>query len=337
MDSEKTRPQEPAGAERPAAGVCTPRDGSKKGRPFFFGIDGGGTYSRIAIINAEGKVLAQAEAGSTNIYSVTREEVFDNLSGLINGVLKNAGLRKGDLSGGCVGSAGLGRPGEKKIFREFFDALLSPGFPVKFCPDGEILLCGGLRGLEGYCLIAGTGSVALGRSAGGRIVRAGGLGYMLGDEGAAAWIGKNAIARTLRSLEGRDIATAMLPKILAFCKLGESFDLIQYVHHDADKAMIASLAPVVTAAAREGDPLALDILHTGAEELVLLVKSVIAQSPWIRKQILVLAGGAIEHDEILSGKLRELLAKELPALSLGEPQGSALEGACILALEQAFP
>ncbi|GHT64925.1 N-acetylglucosamine kinase [Spirochaetia bacterium] len=300
---------------------------------FYFGIDGGGTHSRLALINGAGEILARTEAGSTNIYSVKKEEVFENLSGLLKDALRESGLKKEAIAAGCLGSAGLGREGERKIFREFFDVILSPETPVKLCTDGEILLCGGLGSLEGYCLIAGTGSVAWGRSADGRLVRSGGLGYMLGDEGAAAWIGRTAIARSLRSLEGRDLPTAMMPVILEACKREQAPELIQYVHHDADKAQIAALAPVVTAAARNGDPLALDILNTGAAELVLLVRSVREQSPWIKNQALVLAGGVIEHDEILTRILRESLSKEFPRLSVGSPKGSALEGACMLAKE----
>jgi N-acetylglucosamine kinase-like BadF-type ATPase len=298
---------------------------------FFFGIDGGGTRSRIAIVDGAGKILAREEGGSTNIYSVSPEEVRENLGALLEKGLAAASLEKSALAAGCIGSAGLRGPGERALFRGFFDGLLEPGLPVKFCTDGEILLVGGLGGAEGYCLISGTGSIALGRSRDGRLVRAGGLGYLLGDEGSAAWIGRTAAARVLRGLEGRDMESALLPALLSAAGLGEAADLVRYVHRDAGKAAVAALAPVVTAAARNGDPLARDILHTGAAELALLVKSVRAQSPWIGVRELVLAGGALEHDEVLTGKLRELLAAEAPELRIRSPERSALEGACILA------
>jgi N-acetylglucosamine kinase-like BadF-type ATPase len=297
---------------------------------YYFGIDGGGTHSRLAITNREGRILARAEAGSTNIYSAPKEEVFQNLRSLLDSGLKAAGLGKEDLAAGCVGSAGLGREAERRVFRNFFDAFLGAA-PVKLCGDGEILLCGGLEDLEGYCLIAGTGSLALGRSRDGRLARAGGLGYMLGDEGSAAWIGKTAIARLLRGLEGRDLPSSMLGAVLEKTGLPQAEDLIRYVHLDADKAQVASLAPLVTAAARKGDPLALDILRAGAAELALLVKSVLEKSPWIENRTLALAGGVIEHDEVLTGKLREALAAGFPGLRVTEPRGSALEGACLLA------
>jgi N-acetylglucosamine kinase-like BadF-type ATPase len=299
---------------------------------FFFGIDGGGTHSRLAVVDQDRKVLARAEAGSTNIYSVTKDEVRANLESLLDKGLKTAGLGKEDIAAGCLGSAGLGREKDRELFREFFRAILGET-PVQLCTDGEILLCGGLDSLEGYCLIAGTGSVALGRTAGGELVRSGGFGYMLGDEGAAAWIGKTAIARSLRSAEGRDLPTTMMEEILRAAGLEQSADLIRFVHHDADKAEVAALAPIVTGAARKGDALALDILDAGAAELTLLVKSVLERSPQIKNKALVLAGGVIEHDKIVTGKLQESLAEKFPYLAVTKPSGSALDGACLLAMK----
>jgi N-acetylglucosamine kinase-like BadF-type ATPase len=300
-------------------------------KKYYFGIDGGGTHSRIALTDGSGKVLALSEAGSTNIYSVSKDEVFKNISKLLDSAIKAAGIEKTSLAAGCIGSAGLGREGERKAFGMFFDTLLGPDFPVSLCNDGEILLCGALNGLEGYCLIAGTGSIALGRSLDGRIVRAGGHGYLLGDEGSASWTGKTAIARILRSAENRDLSTNMLGPVLSAAGLSEIGDLIKYVHHDADKAKIGALAPVVTAAGRMGDPLALDILHKGADELALLVKCVIDQSPYIKRKEIALAGGVMEHDEIVANRLKEILAGEFPDLAVFHPKGTALEGACMIA------
>ena len=302
---------------------------------YFFGIEGGGTFSRIALTDGEGNVLASSEGGSTNIYSVSKAEVFDNLSLLLETVLKSAEIEEEDLTAGCIGGSGIGRETERVLFREFFDIILEPDFPVTICNDGEILLCGGLDKLEGYCLIAGTGSIALGRAAKGDLVRAGGHGYLLGDEGSAAWIGKAAIARTFRSLENRDLATDMAGAILNAAGLAKIEDFINYVHYSADKAKVATLAPVVTDAARKGDTLALDILRIGAEELALLVKSVIGQSPWINNKELLLAGGVMKNDEVLTGILKENLLRDFPELVISTPKGTALQGACMLAINMA--
>ncbi|MCL2006652.1 MAG: hypothetical protein FWG77_01070 [Treponema sp.] len=297
----------------------------------IFGIDGGGTHSRLILKDGTGKVLARSDAGSTNIYSISKDEVFANISILIESALNTAGIKGGDLKAGCFAGAGLGRQGEQDLFREYIKTLLCSNIPIKVCTDAEALLCGGLNGLEGYCLIAGTGSVAMGRSADGRLVRAGGHGYMLGDEGSAAWMGRTAIARILRSLEGRDLSSNMLAMLLEKTGLNEAGDFIRYVHHDADKAKIAELAPIIGSSAASGDALALDILRRGAEELLLLVKSVIEQSPWIKNKELILAGGVLDNNKIFAEKLQNILAKTIPDLLVSGPKGTALEGACLLA------
>ncbi|HAB26036.1 MAG TPA: N-acetylglucosamine kinase, partial [Pantoea sp.] len=36
--------------------------------PYYLGIDGGGTRCRARLIDAQGKVLAQAEGGPANVF-----------------------------------------------------------------------------------------------------------------------------------------------------------------------------------------------------------------------------------------------------------------------------
>ncbi|MFA7118327.1 MAG: BadF/BadG/BcrA/BcrD ATPase family protein [Sphaerochaetaceae bacterium] len=295
------------------------------GHAGFFGIDGGGTKSRIRIIDATGNTLAQGIGGSTNIYSVSSQTVFDNLKTLLEAAVNQTTDMQ--LAGGCIGSAGLSRDPEKKLFSSFFQQLI-PNVPVKLCSDGEILLCGGLLANEGYCLIGGTGSLALGREKEGTIHRAGGYGYLLGDEGSAWWIAHEALSRSLRSAERRDLPTSMLSALLEACALKDPSELIEYVHHIAGKADIARLAPIVTTFALQGDKLANDILEKGTEELVKLVESV--QNESIGNHELVLAGGVLEHDQVVLRLLKQRLALRLPHLEIIKAKGTALDGACLL-------
>ncbi len=293
---------------------------------FVFGIDGGGTRSRLAVCDGEGQVVHRAEGGSTNIYSASPDAVRNNLRELLTPLARSPLF--GRIAAGCIGSAGLAREAEREQIGSFLREFL-PDTPLHLCSDGEILLCGGLRSLEGYALISGTGSLALSRRSDGSIRRSGGFGYMLGDEGSAWWIAHEALVRTLRSSEGRDLPTRLLPRLLAACSLKERDDLIGYVHHRAGKADIGALAPLVTEAAREGDPLAGDVLNAAAEELLSLVRSV--WDDQIRCRELVAAGGVLEKDPLVPELLREKLAKHLPELTVVSPSGTALEGACLLA------
>jgi N-acetylglucosamine kinase-like BadF-type ATPase len=123
----------------------------------------------------------------------------------------------------------------------------------------------------------------------------------------------------------------MLGSLLEACALQKSEELVSYVHHQASKADIASLAPIVTTFAIQEDPLALAILEQAARELATLIEAV--QNPEIRNNELVVAGGVLEHDPIVRPLFETFLAERLEHLVIIERRGTALDGACLLARE----
>ncbi|MFA6689550.1 MAG: BadF/BadG/BcrA/BcrD ATPase family protein [Sphaerochaetaceae bacterium] len=297
-----------------------------------FGIDGGGTRSRIAVATLSGDILCRLEGASTNMYASSHEQVERVLTELLSDACAKCGCALSDIAGGCLGSAGLSRPNERKKFSAFFSQLLGSDVPVALCNDAEILLVGGIGKLEGICVIAGTGSIALGRLVDGTLARAGGLGWRLGDEGSAWWIVQQAVCRSLRSEERRDYPTGLLTPLLGHFGLCEAWELVPLFNGDSlDKGRIASAAPLVTIAAQDGDPLALDILHRAADELYGLVASIVRQLPELGSSRLVNAGGVFEHDDVVSVRFEAQLRKHLPQVIHEPAEGSALDGALLLA------
>ncbi len=294
---------------------------------YGFGIDGGGTQSRLCVFDLEsGQELGRYVGGSTNMYSVGQEAAF----GHIEALLKQSGIPLSDLRRGCLGSAGLSRPHEQATFRQLFGQLL-PQCAMYLCNDGETLLVGALESPQGYSLIGGTGSFALARSLDGSIVRAGGLGYMLGDEGSALWIAWQAINRSLRSLEGRDLETGLMPLLMAHFKLERPDDFVAMMHHHFQKSVVASAAHIVLEQA-DTDPLAHDICVQAVAELTALLASVMDRMPLARPRA-ALSGGVIEKSAWLQTHLMVRLRTDFPALELVLGPGDAVKGACMLALE----
>ncbi|MDL2228645.1 ATPase [Treponema sp. OttesenSCG-928-L16] len=298
---------------------------------YFFGIDGGGTRSRLKIITGNDELVYQGEGGSTNIYAVLPEEALDNVYTLLAGGLEAAGIGTADISAGCVGSAGLSRPPEKKLFEDFFKNRFGLTCPLYLCNDGEILLVGGLEKLEGLCLIAGTGSLALGRLADGSTARSGGYGYMIGDEGSAFWIAHQAIRRSMRSMEGRDLPTGMLDALQKEYGLSSPDEFVYLLHKQFNKADIASRAGMVSGFALKKDPLAADILREASENLVSLVVSVVSRMPELEKADLVLSGGVLENDRYIRDQFAGLLGSKLPDVRIAEKRRNAVDGACMIA------
>ena len=295
-----------------------------------FGIDGGGTRSRLRVFDlATDRTLYTGEGGPTNPHSAGELAAKQNIRHLLQAACDVLGKQLTDFACGCLGSAGLGRAREQADFHTWLTGLLA--CPLHVCTDGEILLVGSLNSLSGYCLIAGTGSFALGRGKNGQVVRAGGLGHMLGDEGSASWIGWQAMRRTLASVEHRDLETGMLPDLLAHYQLKEKEDSIALFHQRFDKSQVAASAPIVLGAAQKGDPLARDVIARAAQALFQLIHSVITQLPQTKVRI-SLAGGLLERDNALAESLFDLLRTHLPhAQTAAAAPEDAVKGACLLA------
>jgi N-acetylglucosamine kinase-like BadF-type ATPase len=286
----------------------------------YVGIDGGGTRSRIAVMDEKGKILEKREGGCSNQYAVGLNMAVQNIRDLVE---HTANLSQ--IAGFCLASAGLGRKSE--VVR--MASAMRYSFPCYYCSDVEALLVGGSHNENGTCLICGTGSVAMGRDQNGNTCRSGGFGWRLGDEGSAWWQGQQAIARSMRSKEKRDLPTGMLPCICHQLGVSHAEELITLCNSDTlSKANIAALSSIVTRYAANNDPLALSIVNDSIKELTMLVDSVFVQLPTIDGRDVVCAGGVLEHDAFFCSLLQNAWDgryRRVPA------QGTALDGALILA------
>ena len=103
-------------------------------------------------------------------------------------------LERGDVETLVVASRGVWTNAERRRQRWRLRALAGQ---IKVISDVEAAYLGALDGGAGVLLLAGTGSMALGRDARGRWVRAGGWGPLLGDEGSAFWIGRGWLRATM--------------------------------------------------------------------------------------------------------------------------------------------
>lgn len=272
---------------------------------YFLGIDGGGTKSRLIIgdENLNKKALYLGE--SINIFSVGKDKCFSALKDLIETSLLKENINIKDVKRICVASAGLAREYEIKEFNSFFNKNY-PTLETILTTDVRALMVGSLQDKEGICLIAGTGSVAMGQDSNKNLVRAGGFGWRLGDEGSASFIAQEAIKRSIKSFENRDLQTKMLNPLLNFYNLKNIDEAIKYFHtSNLDKATVSASASIVTKYAISSDPLALDILKISAKELFKLVLSVHNRLPKVAIREVVTAGGVFEHDEIVNKYFNE--------------------------------
>ena len=95
-----------------------------------------------------------------------------------------------------------------------------------------IALQAGVGDAAGIVIVSGTGSIAYGRNEHGEASRAGGWGYVLGDEGSGYWIGRLALRAVVRHADGRGRVTSLTPRLLAHFGVERAAELIHKVYHE---------------------------------------------------------------------------------------------------------
>jgi glucosamine kinase len=226
----------------------------------YVGVDAGGTGTRAALATATGELLAIGQGGPSDHLggAAGRRRLERALAQAITPLLPHIG------SAPCAvhaGVRGLSIPGRSEATRNALARLLPTARAIDISTDAAIAQWGGLGGGEGVAVLSGTGSVALARGNDGRAARAGGYGYLVGDEGSGFWLGREAIAASLRALDGRGPPTQLADLIRDHTRQSSLPAVVGWVYErGAHVPRIAHLAPLVSRAAEAGDEVAQGIL-----------------------------------------------------------------------------
>jgi N-acetylglucosamine kinase-like BadF-type ATPase len=283
------------------------------------GVDAGGTGTR-AVVSQDGERCGAATGEGANVTTLGVDDAADVILGVVRKALdhrKPASI--------VVGAAGAGRAA---VAAELA-ALLGGAFPgarVAVGDDALIALRAAVPAGPGIVLIAGTGSVAYAEN-GAKTARAGGLGYLAGDEGSAFAIGMAAVRLYGRVLDGRqraDETTDLVARAL------DAPDRDAYIAalYDAPlvPAAIASLAPAIIAFAGKGNRTATKIVQTASSDLGDLLKSVAKAVDLLEASpTIVLAGGLFAENSLLSFLLETRIVGDLPgALTVRGGEGAEI-------------
>jgi N-acetylglucosamine kinase-like BadF-type ATPase len=234
----------------------------------ILGIDVGGSGTRVILLE-NGTVTARPDGPPMNAL------LTDGFAAQLSQIIEAA-----DATAAGVGMAGLRQPGQARDLSEALSR--QTGRPVHVTGDADSARAGAFLGGPGVVVIAGTGSMASGWN-GESSARAGGHGFLLGDEGSAYWIGRAAVRAALRWEDGMGGGSALIHRaVIQAVGQGpegpegpESLDALigEVCTHPAERGLLTALAPVVTALAAE-DPEARKIALRAAEHLAALAEAI---------------------------------------------------------------
>lgn len=301
--------------------------------PVVLGIDAGGTKTVCLLANGAGETLAEARGPGANLQAVGELEVEKVLHDVMERALGDRPLVPSAI---CLGMAGVDRPDDYAIVSSLMRRI---GYKARIivANDALIALVAGLGHAPGVVLIAGTGSIAYGRNAENQAARAGGWGYVLGDEGSGYWIGRNALRAVVRQADGRGRPTALTPFVLDHFGIVRPQELVHAIYHrNLRPAAIAAVSHCVQRAADEGDETALNILTVGARELAACAAAVVRQLEMADTAFsFVLAGGILQAVPRLASDLQGRLTEVAPRSAALRLDREPALGAVALALAEA--
>ncbi|MFG0267525.1 MAG: N-acetylglucosamine kinase [Rhodopirellula sp. JB055] len=286
----------------------------------ILGIDGGGTKtvawlarcdftSKTDVTNTM-EIIGRGRSGPSNVRGVGFETAFNHLNQAIERAFVDAERSRITVESACLALAGAGRDSEQQRIRSWADQcqlarqlrVVDDALPVLYAASSDGV---------GVALIAGTGSLALGRNANGDRARCGGWGSLLGDEGSGYQISLAAHRAAVRDDDGRGPSTQLHERLLGHHGITSASELIPILHAAPDnRVMIASLAPLVFEVAEVGDPVARRILDQASTDLAEMVRTLIDRlSMPTQACSLAGTGSVLIHQPAFTQSVRDKLAE----------------------------
>ncbi len=240
----------------------------------YLGVDGGGSKTAFALIDADGHVLARATAPSSYYFSEGFEVVERVLTQGLADICGQAGIDTADIDAAFFGIPGYG---EASGDIERLDAVPRAVLGHDRYSCNNDMVCGwagSLAGEDGINVICGTGSMTYGERQG-KGHRVGGWGELFGDEGSAYWIATQGLNAFSRMSDGRLPRGPLYDLVRERLQIAGDLDVVSLVIDDwgGNRGSIAALATTVCEAARHDDDVAAGILAAAAGELATLIET----------------------------------------------------------------
>lgn len=298
--------------------------------PIFLGIDGGQTGTQAVVADDTGRVLGRGEAGPSNHVEMPggRERLRDAVRDSTNAALRTAGL--GDVQSVTFASAYCAMTGEADFKAEIIASTVKATV-LQVEHDAPAALAGATLGSPGVIVIAGTGSVVFGENGEGQTSRAGGWGYVFGDEGSGFGLAREGIRAALDNLDGVGPDTRLVSVLTEFFGVSD-LRLLPMVMYNGKVSRdgVAAAARHVLATWQDGDEVAARVVREGLDALARRVASVARRLRLVDADVR-LSGGVFRSDPYVAA-FRDAVQALLPQASVLPARLNPAAGAVLLAL-----
>lgn len=302
---------------------------------YVVGVDGGGTKTDVVLLDRSGNVVGKERGGGSNYQVAGGKRLKEEILGCFSKLLTTTNVAANKIGHVFLGLAGAGRESDQKEILALFNDTEYAG-KISVDSDAIVALAGAFGTAPGIIIISGTGSICFGKNSEGKVVRSGGWGYLLGDEGSGYFIGREAIIAALKDFDGRGEKTLLRSDLERHFKLDTIDQIIPSVYQNKiDRATIADVAPIVFEQANRGDVIAEEIIRQAGRELGTLAKAVAQRLNFANEELKVaLIGSIFKQKDMLLNEISKELYEISWNIEISEPMFDPDCGAALLALQK---
>lgn len=301
---------------------------------YFLGADLGSTKTHIALADETGQVVGFGKAGPGNHQGVGYDGMLHALQQGLQLALAQAQIPLDPIAGAGFGIAGYDWPSDKAAMMGVIDRL-GLSCPVGMVNDAVPALFAAAKDSWGVCVVSGTGCNCRGwDKAHQREGRVSGYGYHMGEFAGASELVWRAMQLVSFAWTKRGPETALSSALIDYAGAADVTDLIEG-YTKGRYRIDAQAAPLIFEVARQGDPVAGDLVRWAGVELGELAKAVIRQLGFAALAFdVVLAGSMFDGGPLLIEPMWQTITQLAPQARLVRLQAPPVLGAVIYGMEQ---
>jgi len=297
------------------------------------GVDGGGSKTKIVVLDPSEQVLRTILKPASNYHVVGMKQatlhILEGIREVLQGdTVEGIGITLAgiDMTEDWIIMKNALKPGLKVLLQDAGTTF--QGVPVVLENDVFGALMSVQGNFSGNVLAAGTGAIALGINIKGEVIRVGGWGHIIGDEGAGYSIGRKALAAMVASYDGYGPKSLLETKITEYLKLSEVREILHWLYASKrSNREFAALVPVVVETAQMGDYISKRILDEAGQALGLLTMALLRKT---HGSEMGLVGGISHSWKWLEPSFLDTIQKEFPGLQLIKPKNPPAVGSALL-------
>jgi N-acetylglucosamine kinase-like BadF-type ATPase len=288
----------------------------------WIGLDAGGTGSTLVVTDNDLKAILTLSGGAIQARKMTLDDQIAVIQGFLTSVDNEIGLTS--ICGMGLGIAGTGRPDERLAIEHVL-LKLYPTIPCRVAPDSEAAHIGAFSNGSGILVITGTGSIVWGRHKN-TWMRAGGFGYLIGDEGSGMKLGMEGLSAAGLAWDGGH--QTMLCELLSREHgITDGASMVKAVYDGGLQP--SKIATEVLESANLGDEICIMICERQAHLLALQIGIVATKIPAEYRNI-VLWGG-LQRNTYYKSLLQNKIVNCIPSVQFLEPEHKPWIGAALMA------